>query len=93
MDLATRRPALASITGGLSGPALKPVALAMVHALAGAVRIPIVGIGGIRSGEDAVEFLACGASAVQVGTSTFYDPAAPLRIAREIEAWCRQRWR
>jgi len=89
VDLVTRRPALASTTGGLSGPAVKPVALAMVHALARAVRIPVVGIGGIRSGEDAVEFLACGASAVQVGTATFYDPAAPLRIAREIAAWCR----
>ena len=90
VDLATRRPSLASTTGGLSGPAVKPVALAMVHALARAVRIPLVGIGGIRSGEDALEFLACGASAVQVGTATFYDPAAPLRIAREIESWCRQ---
>jgi dihydroorotate dehydrogenase (NAD+) catalytic subunit len=89
VDLATRRPALASTTGGLSGPALKPVALAMVHALARGVRIPVIGIGGIRSGEDALEFLACGAHAVQVGTATFYDPAAPVRIAREIEAWCR----
>jgi dihydroorotate dehydrogenase (NAD+) catalytic subunit len=90
VDLVARRPSLASTTGGLSGPALKPVALAMVYALARAVRIPVVGIGGIRTGEDALEFLACGASAVQVGTATFYDPAAPLRIAREIEAWCRQ---
>jgi dihydroorotate dehydrogenase (NAD+) catalytic subunit len=89
VDLVTRRPALASTTGGLSGPAIKPVALAMVHTLARAVRIPVVGIGGIRSGEDALEFLACGAVAVQVGTATFYDPAAPLRIAREIESWCR----
>ena len=90
IDLVARRPALASTTGGLSGPAIKPVALAMVHALARAVRIPVVGIGGIRSGEDALEFLACGAQAVQVGTATFYDPAAPLRIAREIAAWCRR---
>jgi dihydroorotate dehydrogenase (NAD+) catalytic subunit len=89
VDLAARRPALASTTGGLSGPALKPVALAMVHALTRGVRIPVIGIGGIRSGEDALEFLACGARAVQVGTATFYDPAAPVRIAREIEAWCR----
>jgi dihydroorotate dehydrogenase (NAD+) catalytic subunit len=90
IDLDTRRPALASTTGGLSGPAVKPVALAMVHALARAVRIPVIGIGGIRSGLDALEFLACGACAVQVGTATFYDPAAPLRIAREIESWCRR---
>ena len=81
---------LASTTGGLSGPAVKPVALAMVHALARAVRIPVIGIGGIRCGEDALEFLACGAHAVQVGTATFYDPTAPVRIAHEIETWCRR---
>jgi dihydroorotate dehydrogenase (NAD+) catalytic subunit len=60
----------------------------MVHALAGAVRVPVVGIGGIRSGEDVAEFLCCGAAAVQVGTATFYDPRAPVRIARELERWC-----
>jgi dihydroorotate dehydrogenase (NAD+) catalytic subunit len=90
VDLEGRKPALASTTGGLSGPAIKPVALAMVHALARAVSVPVVGIGGIRDGGDALEFLACGASAVQVGTATFYDPAAPVRIAREIERWCRR---
>ena len=88
IDLATRRPQLASRTGGLSGPAVKPVALAMVHALVAAVRIPVVGIGGIRTGEDALEFLCCGAQAVQVGTATFYDPRAPVRIAEELTAWC-----
>jgi dihydroorotate dehydrogenase (NAD+) catalytic subunit len=90
VDVATRRPRLRSVTGGLSGPAIKPVALAMVWALARAVRIPVVGIGGIRSGEDALEFLCCGARAVQVGTATFYDPRAPLRIAAEMTAWCRR---
>lgn len=88
VDAATRRPKLRSVTGGLSGPAIKPVALAMVHALSRAVRIPIVGIGGIRTGEDAAEFLCCGASAVQVGTATFYDPTAPRRVADELETWC-----
>ena len=88
VDLAARRPSLASVTGGLSGPAIKPVALAMVYALARGVDVPVVGIGGIRSGEDALEFLAVGAAAVQVGTASFYDPMAPLRIAREIDAWC-----
>jgi dihydroorotate dehydrogenase (NAD+) catalytic subunit len=88
VDLAHRRPALASRTGGVSGPAIKPVALAMVHALARAVRIPVVGIGGIRSGEDALEFLCCGAVAVQVGTAIFYDPRAPERIATEMARWC-----
>jgi dihydroorotate dehydrogenase (NAD+) catalytic subunit len=91
VDLETGRPALASTTGGLSGPAIKPVALAMVHALTRALTVPVVGIGGIRCGADALEFLMCGASAVQVGTATFYDPAAPVRIAGEIERWCRRR--
>ena len=90
VDLETRRPRLRSVTGGLSGPAIKPVALAMVYALAGSVRVPVVGIGGIRSGEDALEFLCCGARAVQVGTATFYDPRAPLEIAREMARWCAQ---
>jgi dihydroorotate dehydrogenase (NAD+) catalytic subunit len=89
VDVATRRPRLASVTGGLSGPAVKPVALRMVWELARAVRIPVVGIGGIRSGEDALEFLCCGARAVQVGTATFYDPTAPVRVAREMARWCR----
>jgi dihydroorotate dehydrogenase (NAD+) catalytic subunit len=88
VDVATRRPRLRSVTGGLSGPAIKPVALAMVWALAQSVRIPVVGIGGIRSGEDALEFLCCGARAVQVGTATFYDPRAPVRVAAEMAAWC-----
>jgi dihydroorotate dehydrogenase (NAD+) catalytic subunit len=90
IDAATRRPRLASVTGGLSGPAIKPVALAMVHALAGAVRVPVIGIGGIRSGEDVAEFLIAGARAVQVGTASFYDPTAPERIARELATWCRR---
>jgi len=90
IDLATRRPRLATGGGGLSGPAIKPVALRMVHDLAHAVRIPIIGIGGIRTGEDALEFLACGAQAVQVGTATFYDPRSPVRIADEIKTWCKE---
>lgn len=88
IDLETRRPRLASGAGGLSGPAIKPVALYMVRQLAGAVRIPVIGIGGITSGEDALEFLCCGARAVQVGTATLYDPRAPLRVAEEIVRWC-----
>jgi dihydroorotate dehydrogenase (NAD+) catalytic subunit len=91
VDLGTRRPRLHSVTGGLSGPAIKPVALAMVHALANSVRIPVIGIGGIRTGEDALEFLCCGARAVQVGTATFYDPRAPLHVAQEMARWCARR--
>jgi dihydroorotate dehydrogenase (NAD+) catalytic subunit len=90
IDAAARRPRLASVTGGLSGPAIKPVALAMVHALARAVRIPVVGLGGIRTGEDVAEFLVAGARAVQVGTASFYDPRAPERIGRDFARWCRR---
>jgi dihydroorotate dehydrogenase (NAD+) catalytic subunit len=86
VDLDTRRPALANVTGGLSGPAIKPVALRMVWQVAQAVRIPVIGIGGIMSGDDALEFLLVGARAVQVGTATFVDPRAPERIARELAA-------
>jgi len=88
IDLETRRPRLASGSGGLSGPAIKPVALHMVRQLAGAVAIPVIGIGGITTGEDALEFLCCGARAVQVGTATLYDPRAPLRVAEEVAGWC-----
>jgi dihydroorotate dehydrogenase (NAD+) catalytic subunit len=90
IDAATRRPRLFSVTGGLSGPAIKPVALAMVHVLARALDVPVVGLGGVRTGEDAAEFLIAGAHAVQVGTASFYDPAAPNRVGRELERWCRR---
>ncbi len=88
IDLETRRPRLASGSGGLSGPAIRPVAVYMVRQLAAAVSIPVIGIGGIATGEDALEFLVCGARAVQVGTATLYDPRAPARVADEIAAWC-----
>lgn len=85
IDARTRRPRLGAGYGGLSGPAIKPVALRMVHEAARAVKIPVIGLGGIATGEDAAEFLIAGASAVQVGTATFWDPRAPLRIARELD--------
>jgi len=84
IDVEARAPVLANVSGGLSGPAIKPVALHMVYETARSVSVPIVGVGGIVSGRDAVEFLMAGASAVQVGTASLYDPAAPARIAREI---------
>jgi dihydroorotate dehydrogenase (NAD+) catalytic subunit len=86
VDLESRRPALANRTGGLSGPAIKPVALRMVHEVVRAVRIPVIGMGGIMSGEDALEFLLVGARAVQVGTATFVDPRATERIVGEVAA-------
>ena len=72
--------------GGLSGPAIKPIALRMVHQAARVVKIPVIGMGGIATGEDAAEYLLAGASLVEVGTATFWDPAAPARIARELQA-------
>ena len=76
IDINSRRPKLANIVGGLSGPAIKPVALRMVWQVAAAVRIPVIGIGGISTAEDAIEFLLAGATAIQVGTANFYEPSA-----------------
>ena len=85
IDVATRRPALGWGSGGLSGPALKPIALRMVYQVARTLDIPIIGCGGVMSGEDAVEFLMAGASAIQVGTATFLNPRAPLDVIDGIE--------
>ncbi len=85
IDAKTRQPRIGAGYGGLSGPAIKPIALRMVHQTATAVRIPVIGMGGIASGEDAAEFIIAGASLVQVGTATFWNPEAPVQIARELE--------
>lgn len=90
IDARTRRPRLGAGYGGLSGPAIKPLALRLVHQAARAVKIPVVGMGGIASGEDAAEFMVAGATAVEVGTATFWDPRAPLRIARELAGFLRR---
>lgn len=87
IDIETRRPKLANVTGGLSGPCIKPVAVKMVYEAAKAVRIPVIGMGGITCGADAVEFLLAGASAVAVGTAIFADPLAPVRVIRELNEW------
>ncbi|MCM2357102.1 MAG: dihydroorotate dehydrogenase [Geobacteraceae bacterium] len=87
VDLQKRRPVLANITGGLSGPAIKPVALRMVWQVAKAVNVPIIGIGGIMSASDALEFMLVGATAVQIGTANFLDPSAAQTIAREMERY------
>jgi dihydroorotate dehydrogenase (NAD+) catalytic subunit len=91
IDPETRRPKLGNVFGGLSGPAIKPIALRMVYQVASAVRLPVIGLGGIMTGRDAVEFLIAGASAVQVGTANFIDPAAAARIVREIGEFCDER--
>ncbi|MBI1377477.1 MAG: dihydroorotate dehydrogenase [Frankiales bacterium] len=85
IDTDTLRPALAGVTGGLSGPAIRPVAVRCVYQVHAALPdVPILGMGGIRTGLDALEFVLAGASAVSVGTVTFHDPSAPLRVAREL---------
>jgi dihydroorotate dehydrogenase (NAD+) catalytic subunit len=89
IDTETRQPRLSNITGGLSGPAIKPIALRMVYETARAVTVPILGMGGIVTAEDAVEFLLAGATAVQVGTASYADPRAVERLARSLENWCR----
>ncbi|MFQ6083026.1 MAG: dihydroorotate dehydrogenase [Candidatus Aminicenantia bacterium] len=90
VDIESRKPKLANVFGGLSGPAIKPVALRMVYQVVRAVKIPVIGIGGIFSGPDALEFLIVGAKAVQVGTANLVDPNACLRIIEEIRDFCNQ---
>jgi dihydroorotate dehydrogenase (NAD+) catalytic subunit len=87
VDLKSRKPVLANITGGLSGPAIKPVALRMVWQVSRAVSLPIIGIGGIMNATDALEFILAGASAVQVGTASFITPSAAQEIAQGMERW------
>jgi dihydroorotate dehydrogenase (NAD+) catalytic subunit len=88
IDVETRRPRIANITGGLSGPAIRPIAVRMVHEAAQTVSIPVVGMGGIVRAEDAVEFMLAGATAVEVGTASFADPRAVENIANGLRRWC-----
>jgi len=85
VDLRRRRPVLSNVTGGLSGPAIKPLTLRAVYQVVHATRLPVIGIGGISSGDDALEYLLVGARAVQVGTANLYDPAAGQKILRQIK--------
>lgn len=85
IDITRRRPLLGNITGGLSGPAIKPVALYMVYEVAGAVELPVIGCGGITTASDAIEFIMAGASAIQVGSASFANPRAPLDVLEGIE--------
>ncbi len=88
IDIESRRPKIANVTAGLSGPAIKPIAVRMVYEAARAVKIPIVGMGGIVSAEDAVEFLLAGATAVEVGTASYADPRAVENVANNLRRWC-----
>jgi dihydroorotate dehydrogenase (NAD+) catalytic subunit len=90
IDARARRARLGAGFGGLSGPAIKPIALRMVYEAAQAVKIPVIGLGGIASGVDAAEFMIAGASAVEVGTANFWDPGAPARIARELDQFLKE---
>lgn len=87
VDARTRRPRIGAGFGGLSGPAIKPIALRMVHEAWRAVKIPVVGLGGVATGEDAAEFLVAGATAVEVGTASFWDPRSCERIAKELDGF------
>lgn len=90
IDLTTRRPKLSGVIGGYSGPPIKPLAMRCVWEVAGSLDVPIVGCGGIRSGEDVVEYFLAGASAVALGTAHFAEPRVGRRILREVESWCRR---
>ena len=88
VDIERRRPFLSTVTGGLSGPAVKPVAVRMVWQVAHAVGIPVVGLGGITCAADALEFIMAGASAIQIGTANFINPAVTVETVRGLEEWC-----
>ncbi|MCJ7507894.1 MAG: dihydroorotate dehydrogenase [candidate division Zixibacteria bacterium] len=90
IDLEKRKPILSNVTGGLSGPAIKPVALAMVYKVAQKVKIPIIGIGGILDYKDALEFILAGASLIQIGTANFVDPQSSIKIIEGMEKYCQE---
>lgn len=88
IDPETRKPRIANVTAGLSGPAIKPIAVRMVYDAAHAVKIPVIGMGGISTAADVIEFMLAGASAVQIGTASYWDPCATEKIVDELQAWC-----
>ncbi len=88
IDPETRKPRISNVTGGLSGPAIKPIALRMVYEAVKSVDIPVIGIGGISTAEDIIEFLLAGATAIEVGTANFWDPCASERLVDQLEKWC-----
>lgn len=90
IDTETRRPHLSTVTGGLSGPCIRPIAVRMVYQVAQAVKVPIIGLGGIMNGRDAIEFILAGATAVQVGTANFVDPTVSVKIVDYIENYLKR---
>ncbi len=90
IDIKTRKPRIANITAGLSGPAIKPIAVRMVYEASESVQIPVIGMGGISTAADVIEFMLAGATAVQVGTANYWDPRATETIANELERWCKE---
>jgi dihydroorotate dehydrogenase (NAD+) catalytic subunit len=90
IDVKTRKPRIANVTAGLSGPAIKPIAVRMVYEASKSVQIPVIGMGGISTAEDVIEFMLAGATAVEVGTANFWDPRAAEKIAGEVERWCQE---
>lgn len=90
IDVETRKPRIANVTAGLSGPAIKPIAVRMVYEAAKSVQIPVIGMGGISTAVDVIEFMLAGASAVQIGTASYWDPRATEKIVGELERWCKE---
>src|ERR1700687_1825535 len=90
IDIQSRKPRIANVTAGLSGPAIKPIAVRMVYEASKSVQIPVIGMGGVSTAADVIEFMLAGATAVQVGTASFWDPRATEKIVAEVEAWCKE---
>jgi dihydroorotate dehydrogenase (NAD+) catalytic subunit len=88
IDIKTRTPRIANVSAGLSGPAIKPIAVRMVYEASKSVQIPVIGMGGISTAADVIEFMLAGASAVQVGTASYWDPRATEKIVGELGRWC-----
>jgi dihydroorotate dehydrogenase (NAD+) catalytic subunit len=90
IDIKSRKPQIANVTAGLSGPAIKPIAVRMVYEASKSVQIPVIGIGGISTAADVIEFMLAGATAVQIGTANYWDPRATEKIVGELERWCEE---
>jgi dihydroorotate dehydrogenase (NAD+) catalytic subunit len=90
IDVETRKPRIANVTAGLSGPAIKPIAVRMVYEASKSVQIPVIGMGGISTAADVIEFMLAGASAVQIGTASYWDPRASEKLVGEVERWCKE---